>query len=188
MNDAKNKQTWEEIVKPIVVLSVISLVVSALLAIVNTYTEPVIEANEKAVTLAAYVDVMPTVSDAKTLDEVKDFTTENVEGVVKSADGCYAVKAVEKGFDGGELSVIVGFGADGAITGVYVDASTQTKGIGTHVSDEDYLQQFYGLDGTQNLTMGEGVDGYSGATYSSKALFAALNDCVNCYNEVAGAM
>ncbi len=188
MSNLKNNPTWEEIVKPIVVLSVISLIVSALLAIVNTYTAPVIDSNEKAVTLAAYVDVMPSVSDAKTLDEVKDFTTQNVAGVVKSADGCYAVKAVEKGFDGGELTVIVGFGTDGTITGVYVDATTQTKGIGTQVADEKYLQQFYGLDGTQNLTMGEGVDGVSGATYSSKALFAALNDCVNCYNEVAGAM
>jgi electron transport complex protein RnfG len=189
MSNAKKNDTWSEIVKPIVVLSVISLVVSTLLAVVNSYTAPVIESNEKAVTLAAYVDVMPSVSDAKTLDEVKDFTTENVQGVVKSQDGCFAIKAVEKGFDGGELSVIVGFGADGTITGVYVDASTQTQGIGTHVADADFLQQFYGLDGTQNLTRGEGgVDGYSGATYSSKALFAALNDCVNCYNEVAGAM
>ena len=29
------------------------------------------------------------------------------------------------------------------------------------------------------------VDGKSGATFSSKALFAALNDIVNCYNELA---
>ena len=29
------------------------------------------------------------------------------------------------------------------------------------------------------------VDAYSGATISSKALFAAINDCINCYNELA---
>ena len=43
-----------------------------------------------------------------------------------------------------------------------------------------------GVDGTQNVAMGEGgLDGLTGATISSKALFAAVNDCINCYNEVA---
>ena len=65
-----NKSTWESTVKPVVVLSVIALVVSFLLALVNSFTAPIIEANQKAATLAAYVDVMPTVSDAKTLEEV----------------------------------------------------------------------------------------------------------------------
>ena len=65
-----NKSTWESTVKPVVVLSVIALVVSFLLALVNSFTAPIIDANQKAATLAAYVDVMPTVSDAKTLEEV----------------------------------------------------------------------------------------------------------------------
>ena len=65
-----NKTTWESTVKPVVVLSVISLVVSLLLAVVNSMTAPVIAENERATTLAAYVDVMPSVSDASTLEEV----------------------------------------------------------------------------------------------------------------------
>ena len=52
----------------------------------------IIEANQKAATLAAYVDVMPTVSDAKTLEEVTGYTTENVTGVVKAEDGSIAIK------------------------------------------------------------------------------------------------
>ena len=105
--------TWESTVKPVVVLSVIALIVSLLLALVNSFTAPIIEENLKAATLAAYVDVMPTVSSASDLDEVTDFSTENVTGV------------------------------------------------------------------------GQGYDAYSGATISSKALFAAINDCINCYNELA---
>ena len=80
-----NKSTWDSTVKPVVVLSVIALVVSFLLALVNSFTAPIIDANQKAATLAAYVDVMPTVSDAKTLEEVTGYTTENVTGVVKAA-------------------------------------------------------------------------------------------------------
>ena len=181
-----NKSTWESTVKPVVVLSVIALVVSFLLALVNSFTAPIIEANQKAATLAAYVDVMPTVSDAKTLEVVAGYTTENVTGVVKAEDGSIAIKAEEKGFDGGVLSVIMGFDTNGTVTGIWVDASTQTKGIGSNVATDTFLAQFNGMDGTQNIAIGQGgFDAYSGATISSKALFAAINDCVNCYNELA---
>ena len=177
--------TWESTIKPVVVLSVISLVVSLLLAIVNSMTAPVIEANEKAATLAAYVDVMPTVSDATTLDEVTGYTTANVSGVVKAEDGSVAIKAGESGFDGGILTVIMGFDSTGKVTGMWVDASTQTSGIGSNVAKADYLAQFDGMDGTQNIVMNQDFDAYSGATISSTALFAAINDCISCYNELA---
>jgi len=177
--------SWEDMGKPIVGLTVISLVTSLLLAIVNVYTAPVIEANQKATTLAAYVEVMPSVSDAAELEEVLGYTTANVTGVVKAADGSIAVKAEESGFDGGILTVIMGFDSAGTMTGLWVDASTQTSGIGTHTGEADFLAQFDGLDASQNVVMGSGYDGYTGATISSKALFAALNDCINCYNELA---
>ena len=114
------------------------------------------------------------------------YTTENVTGVVKAEDGSIAIKAEEKGFDGGILSVIMGFDTNGTVTGIWVDASTQTKGIGSNVATDTFLAQFNGMDGTQNIAIGQGgFDAYSGATISSKALFAAINDCVNCYNELA---
>ena len=93
--------SWETSVKPVVVLSVIALIVSLLLAMVNSFTAPIIEENQKAATLAAYVDVMPTVSSASDLDEVTDYTTENITGAVKATDGSLAIKAEEKGFDQG---------------------------------------------------------------------------------------
>ncbi len=74
---------WESTVKPIVVLSVISLVVSLLLALVNGMTAPVIAENTKRTTLAAYVGVLPSVSDASELEEVTDYTTAGITGVVK---------------------------------------------------------------------------------------------------------
>ena len=45
--------TWESTVKPVVVLSVIALIVSLLLALVNSFTAPIIEEHLKAATLAA---------------------------------------------------------------------------------------------------------------------------------------
>ena len=60
---------WESTIKPIVVLSVISLIASLLLALVNGMTAPVIAENTKRTTLAAYVGVLPSVSDASELEE-----------------------------------------------------------------------------------------------------------------------
>ena len=182
MNKSSN---WESTVKPVVVLSVIALVVSLLLAIVNSMTAPVIAANERAATLAAYVEVMPNVSDAASLEELTGYTTANVSGAVKAEDGSIAVKAGESGFDGGILTVIMGFDAEGKVTGIWVDATTQTSGIGSNVAKADYLAQFNGMDGTQNIVMNQDYDAYSGATISSTALFAAINDCISCYNELA---
>ena len=115
---------WESTIKPIVVLSVISLIASLLLALVNGMTAPVIAENTKRTTLAAYVGVLPSVSDASELEEVTDYTTAGITGVVKTPDGSTAIKAEEKGFDGGILTVIMGFDANGAETGIWVDAST----------------------------------------------------------------
>ena len=103
----------------------------------------------------------------------------------KAPDCSIAIKAEEKGFDGGILTVIMGYDTNGTVTGIWVDASTQTKGIGSNVSSDDFLAQFDGMDGTQNIVMNQDYDAYSGATISSTALFAAINDCVNCYNELA---
>jgi electron transport complex protein RnfG len=183
MNKSSN---WESTVKPIVVLGVIALVVSLLLALVNSMTAPVIEANNNASTFAAYVEVMPTVSGTGELESIDGITTANVTGAVRATDGSIAVKAEESGFDGGILTVILGFDANGDVTGVYVDAINQTSGIGSHVADDAVKNQFVGLNASANVAMGEnGLDGYSGATFSSKALFAAVNDCINAYNEVA---
>ena len=180
-----SNSNWESTIKPIVVLSVIALIVSLLLALVNSITAPVILENTKRTTLAAYVGVLPSVSDATELEEVTDYTTANVTGVVKAPDGGVAIKAEESGFDGGTLTVIMGFDANGTETGIWVDASTQTKGIGSNVSNDDFLAQFNGMDGTQNIVMNQDYDAYSGATISSTALFAAINDCINCFNEIA---
>ena len=83
------------------------------------------------------------------------------------------------------VNVIIGFDTTGTMTGIHVDASSQTSGIGTNVALPDYLAQFDGLTAEANITKGQGYDAVTGATYSTDALFTAINDCINCYNELA---
>ena len=71
---------WESTIKPILVLTLSSLVASLMLALVNSVTAPVIEANQRAAPLVAYVEVLPTVSDAAELEEVTAYTTAGATG------------------------------------------------------------------------------------------------------------
>ena len=96
---------WESTIKPILVLTVSSLVASLLLALVNSVTAPVIEANQKAATLVAYVEVLPSVSDATELEEVTDYTTAGITGAVRAPDGSIAVQASESGYNGGMVKI-----------------------------------------------------------------------------------
>ncbi len=180
-----DKVMWEETIYPILVLSVIALVVSAALAITNSFTAPVIEANEKATTLLAYVEVLPSVADATELDTV-DYTADLIDGVVVAPDGSIGVKSLVPGYDGGIITIIVGFGTDGTVSGIWADAITQTQGFGTKVAEDSYLNTFLGLDGSQTAVPGEnGVDLISGATVSSEAFLKGYNACVDAYNAVA---
>ena len=45
------------------------------------------------------------------------------------------------------------YDTNGTVTGIWVDASTQTKGIGSNVANDTFLAQFNGMDGTQNLSL-----------------------------------
>ena len=65
--------------------------------------------------------------------------------------------------------VIIGVGLYGGNTGITVPMNENT----------------FTYSGTTNITAGVDFDGVTGATYSTNALFTAINDCINCYNELA---
>ena len=57
--NTENQSAFKELVLPVIVLVAICLICSALLAVLNDITAPIIEENTKAETLAAYVSVLP---------------------------------------------------------------------------------------------------------------------------------
>ena len=80
----------------------------------------------------------------------------------------------------------VAFDANGAISALSVDASTQTTGIGSKVAEESFTAGFLGWSGGQ-VASGAPVDTIASATYSSEAVFAAVNAAIDCYtNELQG--
>lgn len=178
-------KTWNDIVKPIVVLVVICLVASAALAGVNQVTAPIIAEQQEAAANAAYLAVLP---EADGFEEVTDFATTNVQSVLKATNGAgWVIKASAKGF-GGDVPVVVGFDAEGTIVGIQFMENSETAGYGQKLVDgsEDgiaFTQQFIGM--TEAPVVGTNIDAISGATVSSKAAASAVTTAINCFNEVA---
>lgn len=178
-------KTWNDIVKPIVVLVVICIVASAALAGVNQVTAPIIAEQQEAAANAAYLAVLP---DADGFEEVTDFATTNVQAVLKATNGAgWVIKASAKGF-GGDVPVVVGFDAEGTIVGIQFMENSETAGYGQKLVDgsEDgiaFTQQFIGM--SEAPVVGTNIDAISGATVSSKAAASAVTTAINCFNEVA---
>ena len=180
-NQTPEKQSaFKELVLPVIVLVVICLVCSALLAVLNDVTAPIIEENTRAETLASYLSVLPEGTAEADMTELEGLTTPDVEGAVTTASGAAAVKAASSGYSGKDVTVYVAFDQNGAISNISVDASTQTTGIGSKVADESFTSGFVGwADGA--VSSGAPVDGIASATYSSNAVFAAVNAAIDCY-------
>ena len=95
-------------------------------------------------------------------------------------DGSYVLYAEDKGYEYSTkpLNVAVGFDASGAITGVWVDVSGQTAGIGDQAAGADYLGQYTGITAEAGL---DGVDTIAGATESTRGVKKAVRKCIQAY-------
>ena len=183
-NNAKapeQESNFKALVLPVIVLVVICLVCSALLAVLNDATAPIIEANTKA-----YLSVLP---EGTTADDLQDVTvtTANVTGAVKTADGMAVVQSTAAGYSGNLVTVYAAFDTTGTLTALSVDASTQTTGIGSKTGEESFYGGYVGWSASQQVEVGNPVDAIGGATISSRAVVSAINSAIDCYNnDIAG--
>jgi len=170
----------KEFVKPIAVLTVICLVVSAALAGTYDLTKPIIDAAKAAQADAAKLVVLP---GANGFTQIDVTGIENVTEAFKENNGLgYVITSTSKGFDG-TVTVMTGIGADGKVTGVAVLSHTETPTIGGAkvLEAPDYLAKYVGLDHTLQ------VDFVTSATISSKALKDAVTAAFAGYAAVSGA-
>ena len=192
------------IIKLTVTLFVTCVVVAGLLGLVNSVTEgPIAEIN-KAKTEEAMKAVVAdpegsTFSDA--LEITGDMTaaassaggsiTEAYEVQSGGAPAGYALKVVASGSQG-NIVMMVGLDAEGAVTGVSIVSNSETSGIGSKVMNDEplnsgigVLEQFKGKSAADGeLTVGKNVDAISGATVSSRGVTTGVNAAL----AVAGVM
>lgn len=155
-------------------LLVICLAVAAVVSLVNEVTKTryaELQEQEKANAMAAIFGV-----SSVTVTELSDpHIEQNNCYAVQQGDKLlgFCVQVVTAGF-GGDMTLMVGFNSDLAVVGVQILSHSETPGLGAKVNDAGYLSQYGGKTG--DLALGEDIDAISGATISSKAVLAGVNE------------
>lgn len=89
----------------------------------------------------------------------------------------YCVEVQTQGF-GGTMTVLVGVDTNGTVTGVAVTEHKETLSMGTRAMEESYLSRFVGKSGTIRTSGRNSVDVVAGATETSKAITACVNQAL----------
>ena len=119
-------------------LTAISLVVAALLGVVNGVTKDKIAAINEENTKQALAAVAETGTDftpmevTPALQEAAAAQSGTLDSVYAMSTGGYAIKVVAGGSQG-NIEMVVGVDASGAVTGVSVVNNSETSGIGSKV-------------------------------------------------------
>lgn len=177
----------------LVVLTVITVITGALLGYVYNITKEPIALSKKLKQETAVKDVAPEFDNAP-IDEQYTVTVNDLELKVFPAkkEGKLVGAAVEsktkKGF-GGEISVMVGFNADGTIRNYRVLSHAETPGLGSKMEEwfrgEKGDQSVLGKNpASDNLTVkkdGGSVDAITAATISSRAFLDAIANAYAAY-------
>lgn len=171
--------TMNEFVKPTLVLGIICLVITALLSISHEITQPIILENERKTAELARTEVL---TEADAFEQVEGEFPEGVQEVYAAQNGSgYTVTVTSKGYASDPLKVMVGMKQDGTIEKIKILANNETPGLGSKVSNDDFVGQFEGMDSSL-----EGFEAIGGATISSNAMKCAMELSFEVYEIVKG--
>lgn len=172
------KNTFKDIIKPVLVLTSICLVVSVLLAYVNSVTSPIISEAEQKAAQEAMAEVL-TEADSFELINI-DSLPERVDEIYRAENGSgYVFMLTTKGY-GGDMKLICGVKADGTIEACKTLSHSETSGLGSKTAEDPYRNQYIGKSAD---TLNE-VDAISGATISSTAYMNAVKDALAAFDMV----
>ncbi len=157
-------------IRLVAILMAICVCVALMLAVVNKVTKDRIAENEVKAKQEAILDIF------KDGSEVTPFELASGETVyiVKNGDTLlgYCVDAVGTGYVD-EISMMIGIGTDHKVTGARIVSMSETPGVGSKTAAPSFLERFVGID--HAVTIGEDVDGITGASFSSRGVAQAVN-------------
>ncbi|MFI3226306.1 MAG: RnfABCDGE type electron transport complex subunit G [Clostridia bacterium] len=176
-----------EIAKLSVILCVITSVTALLLGTVNGVTAPIIERLETAATVEAMQQIVTTADDFTSLEIPADsnsLVTEFYQGTAGGETVGYCVKVTPSGY-GGDITIVVGFDADGTVVGTSVVDHAETPGLGSKIVDQpSFAEQFIGKSTSlvitkTGATAANEIDAISGATISSTAMTLGVSTAID---------
>ena len=172
------KKSFNEIIKPVLVLVCICLVVTALLAYINSVTSPIIAKAEQEKTEQAMSEVLAEADGFEKL-EIENLPDRVTEVYTATNGSGYVFMLTTKGY-GGDMKLICGMKADGTIEQCKTLSHAETSGLGSKTAEDPYRNQYCGKSAD---TLSE-VDAITGATISSTAYKNAIEDAFKAYDMV----
>ena len=204
------RSAFKRIPRPVLVLTAIALIAGVALSGVYVMTKDTIEEQQRAANAASYRVVCP---EAETFEAVTaiDQAIEDLDGqvygtrygrayireamVAKDAEGNTVGHVVRvtsaDGFDG-NITLVVGLNAEGAVNGISYTEINETPGMGMRCTEPEFMDQFAGRDAAQFVmnkggasnNSPDGIDAVSGASISSGAVVNAVNAALDFYHSV----
>ena len=168
--------------KPALPLTVISVIIALLLAVVNSVTADRIVQNTLIEKENAIKGIFAQCDTFESADETAFENTVSDAGTVLDAWGKvigYYADVAPVGFKG-EISLIVGTDTSGVVVGAALLSASETPGVGTKATDASYLSKFTGLS-SEDIS---GVDTITGATISSRAVRRGIESAVATINNI----
>ena len=160
-------------------LLIITSVVAAALAGVNSITAPAIAKLTAEKTQQAIEAVLPGGGE-----EIEFAPADLVSKVYKGESG-YAIEVTPGGFDN-TITMMVGVDTEGKVLGISIIKHTETAGLGAVAAagtpaGEAFRGQFVGTSGSVAVTQdGGAMDAITGATITSRAICAGVNAALAC--------
>lgn len=169
----------KEMIRLVLVLTVICAVSSALLAAVYGKTKGPIAASQEQRIVRAAAKVMPAGLPMPRKVEVQGATF----FVAKQDDKVVAVatEGRSKNGYGGDVVLMVGMSAEGKLVGYEVIQATETPGLGTKISADSFRKPLLGKSIESPWIVkkdGGEVDAITAATISSRAALECIRDAI----------
>ena len=176
----KTESTVMYVLRLALTLLIITAVVAAVLAGVNSVTAPIIADLNEQKTQEAIEAVLP--GGGSPVDFADD---SGLVSVVYKGEAGYAVQVAPAGFDG-PIDMMVGIDEAGNVLGISIISHTETAGLGAVAAastsaGEAFRGQFVGTSGSVGVTKdGGSLDAITGATITSRAVCVGVNAALTC--------
>lgn len=183
----------KEILTPVISLFIICLVATALLALTNSVTAPLIEKIDQENEMKSRQTVLEnavTFEDAEI--EVDGVKYNYAAGLDEGGKIIGYVFTTSAGGYGGDVGVMTGRDAEGKITKIEIlSCSDETPGLGQNSKTPKFKDQYAGLEGVIEVIknaepQGSQVKAITSATITSKAVTASVNRTLEIYNAIVG--
>lgn len=167
-----------------------TLAAGLLLALTNAVTEgPIAEQQARQANASRYA-VMADADEFEALTDDGTYaqTVPSLTAIYRALKGGepvgYTLNLSPAGYKGA-IDMTVGISDGGAITGVTIDSQSETQGVGSKITGEDFLRQFTGKAASSD-ELENGIDTITGATVSSSAVKRAVQSAAQLSENVLG--